>query len=243
MIPPANLITESDCETDPVDNEQTVSGAKMALRKSASKRRAILAGEMGQHAAQAVAGHAQLLVRNMQAYESQMKPVIALYWPIRSELDPRPLLETLAEMGICTALPITPGSEKPTGKNQQGRPAETIEAVAGPLDFRLWKPGDALDHGPYNTAQPLASAEACRPGCIILPMLAYDNMGWRLGYGGGYYDRSLAMLRQDQAPLLAIGLAFAGQRVDAVPHGRYDQMLDAVLTEDGFSPLPIPPEE
>jgi 5-formyltetrahydrofolate cyclo-ligase len=141
--------------------------------------------------------------------------IYAAYLPIRSELSPLPLIARLADLSIQTAMPITP-------------------APGNPLDFRLWATGDKLDDGPYDTKQPAANAPVCQPDVILAPMLAFDSACWRLGYGGGFYDRSIGGLRQAGHKVVAIGIAFAGQQVEQVPTGPYDMALDAVLTPDGL---------
>jgi 5-formyltetrahydrofolate cyclo-ligase len=141
--------------------------------------------------------------------------IYAAYLPIRSELSPLPLIARLADLSIQTAMPITP-------------------APGNPLDFRLWATGDKLDDGPYDTKQPSSNAPVCRPDVILAPMLAFDSACWRLGYGGGFYDRSIGGLRQAGHKVVAIGIAFAGQQVKQVPTGPYDMALDAVLTPDGL---------
>ena len=100
-------------------------------------------------------------------------------------------------------------------------------------DLLSLAPGMRLDDGPYNTKQPPLSSESVIPDVILAPMLAFDAGCWRLGYGGGFYDRSIASLRDSGHEVVAIGIAFAGQQVDKVPTGPYDMALDAVWTPDG----------
>lgn len=137
--------------------------------------------------------------------------VVAGYWPMRGEIDVRPLLSVLAERGQVTALPV-------------------VTAPRAPLEFRRWRDGDALDDGPYGTRHPAASAPVVRPVCLLVPLLAFDRSGVRLGYGGGFYDRTLAALRAD-GPVVAVGVAYAGQEVEALPAESHDERLDWVITE------------
>ncbi len=130
---------------------------------------------------------------------------IAGYWPIRGEIDPRPLLLAL---GRPIALPVT-------------GPRGTA------LTFRLWQPGDALTAGPFGLSEPAGSP--AEPDVLLVPLLAYDARGNRLGYGGGYYDRTIAA-----TGALAIGAAYAGQEVAAVPVGPDDRPLAGVVTEAGL---------
>ena len=103
-----------------------------------------------------------------------------------------------------------------------------------PLVFRRWAPGDALVDGPYGTQQPSPTADILTPGVVLAPMLAFDAGCRRLGYGGGFYDRTLGGLRAAGSAVTAIGIAFDGQLVDKVPVGPYDIALDAVLTPSGL---------
>jgi 5-formyltetrahydrofolate cyclo-ligase len=141
--------------------------------------------------------------------------VIAGYWPITTEIDDRPLLARLHERGCICALPL-------------------VAARAAPLVFRRWAPLDEVEPGEHETWQPKASAAEVVPDVVIVPLLAFDAEGWRLGQGAGYYDRTLAALRA-AAPVLAIGMAYAAQRFDAVPHGPLDQRMDWLLTDQSLA--------
>jgi 5-formyltetrahydrofolate cyclo-ligase len=130
---------------------------------------------------------------------------------MREEIDPRPLLTTLAARGHPICLP-------------------TVPAARQALLFRQWRPGDALVAGAYGTEVPGPEAPALTPQVLIVPLLAFDEAGYRLGYGGGFYDRTLDGLRP-QGAVLAIGAAYAGQACEAVPHDDHDQKLDWIVTE------------
>lgn len=132
---------------------------------------------------------------------------------LADELDCMPLLHRLAEEKLALALPLVTGKGKP-------------------LTFRAWAPGDEMDAGVWGIAQPKADKAVVEPDILLVPLLAVDRAGWRLGYGGGFYDRTLAGLRS-RKPVLAIGLAYDEQVVDAVPHLDYDEPLDWVLTPGG----------
>ena len=191
-------------------NSESVDPAdeKQAQRRAATTTRKILFEQQTQ-ADMAVAVHADALL------EQFGRGIYAAYLPIRSELSPLPLVARLAEASVQTSIPITP-------------------APGNPLDFRLWAPGDKMDDGPYDTKQPSANAPACVPDVILVPMLAFDSACWRLGYGGGFYDRSIGGLREAGRTVAAIGIAFSGQQVELVHTGPYDMALDAVLTPDGL---------
>lgn len=133
--------------------------------------------------------------------------VVAGYWPMGTEIDIRLLLNELATRGPVV-LPITP----PRGQ---------------PLTFRRWLPGDTLTPGPFGTQQPNGAVMV--PDMLLVPLLAWDQAGRRLGYGGGYYDRTLASLPHAQT----IGCAFAAQEVECVPAGPHDAAMDAIATERG----------
>jgi 5-formyltetrahydrofolate cyclo-ligase len=137
--------------------------------------------------------------------------VVAGFWPMGTEIDIRPLLHALAERGHALALPVTP---------RRGQP----------LVFHRWRPGEALVAGPLGTRQPAAGTEAVRPDWLLVPLLAFDRAGRRLGYGGGYYDRTLAALPGADS----LGCAFAAQEVPEVPAGPGDALLRRVATEAGI---------
>lgn len=135
--------------------------------------------------------------------------IVAGFWPMGDEIDVRPLLTVLAERGHALALPVTPA---------RGRP----------LLFRRWRPGDTLSPGPLGTRFP-ATGDEVRPDWLLVPLLAFDRAGRRLGYGGGYYDRTLAAL----PGAVAVGCAHAVQETPEVPAGPDDVRLALVATEAG----------
>lgn len=141
--------------------------------------------------------------------------VIAAYWPFRSEIDPRPLMHALHARGHRIVLPV-------------------VLRKAAPLSFRLWGPGAHLVKAGLGGLVPDVGAPVLAPDMLLVPMLAFDDAGYRLGYGGGFYDRTLEKLRS-AGTVRAIGVAYDAQRVDAVPREATDQRLDAMLTEAGFT--------
>jgi 5-formyltetrahydrofolate cyclo-ligase len=102
-----------------------------------------------------------------------------------------------------------------------------------PLVFRRWSDGDATTIDMFGLTEPLASAEIVTPCIVLVPLLAFDASGTRLGYGGGYYDRTLTALRA-AGKIVAVGVAYAGQEVTELPRREHDEPLDAVLTEKGM---------
>jgi 5-formyltetrahydrofolate cyclo-ligase len=137
--------------------------------------------------------------------------VVSGFWPINEEIDIRPLMIELHNQGCQLALPVV------QGKGQR-------------LVFRAWRPGDSLESGVFGTLQPSTKRELLEPEALLVPLLACDEEGWRLGYGGGFYDRTLAALRAKQK-VTAVGVAFNAQLVPEVPHGPDDQRLDWLLTD------------
>lgn len=137
--------------------------------------------------------------------------VVAGYSPIRSEIDPGPLMETFLLQGATLALPV-------------------IVARDAPLIFRIWSPRQPLQRSAFGILEPGADAAEAEPDVLLVPVAAFDRNCHRIGYGAGFYDRSLAQLRASKN-CTAIGLAFAVQEVAAVPHDSHDQPLDYVLTE------------
>jgi 5-formyltetrahydrofolate cyclo-ligase len=105
------------------------------------------------------------------------------------------------------------------------------------LIFRDWRPGTAMIEGPFRIPEPTEAAAEITPTLLLVPLLAYDADGFRLGYGGGYYDKALAALRAAGGPVLAVGMAFAEQMVERVPHGDWDERLEWIVTERGAMPF------
>lgn len=141
--------------------------------------------------------------------------IVAGYWPIGAEIDVRPVLEAVCASGGRCALPV-------------------VDGPGQPLVFRGWTPGDILVSGRFGTRVPAASCPILVPTVLLVPLLAFDSRGFRLGYGGGYYDRTIAGFRTAGLHLRAIGVAFARQEMERVPVEEFDQRLDGVATEDGL---------
>jgi 5-formyltetrahydrofolate cyclo-ligase len=144
-------------------------------------------------------------------FEVAAGTVVSGYSPIRSELDPAPLMRRLAEHGAKLALPAVLGR----GKS---------------LVFRAWSPNDRLTLGPLGIPEPSPAAAERVPDVMLVPLAAFDRLGHRIGYGAGHYDFTLAHLRKTK-PIIAIGLAFAAQEIKVVPALAHDVALDYVLTE------------
>ena len=182
--------------------------AKNDLRAAAGGRRRALSEALRQAEAERVAA------LGPAALAAGEGAVVSGYYPIRDELDPLPLLARLAEQGCEICLPVMLHEEPK-------------------LMFRAWRPGAPLEARQFGVPEPLDEAPRRVPDIVLVPMLAFDAAGNRLGYGAGFYDRTLAELRAAGA-VRAIGLAFDAQEVAAVPHDAYDQRLDGVLTPSGL---------
>ena len=178
--------------------------AKAALRSDLYARR------NAPHAARAEkdpTANARLLARLAE----EPARVVSGFLPIRTEIDPRPTMAALDAEDRRICVPV-------------------VEAKGAPLRFREWRPGAPLVPGPFGAMVP-AEGDWLEPEALICPLIGWDRAGWRLGYGGGFYDRTLERLRALR-PTLAIGFAYAAQELDAAPREPTDQRLDAMVTEE-----------
>lgn len=131
---------------------------------------------------------------------------VSAYWPMRSEADPRPILEALNEKGTALCLPAI---------------------VDGAMLFRRWAPWEPIVPGGFGTLVPEPAQPVVKPAILIVPLAAFDRRGYRIGYGKGYYDRALSEL----GAATAIGIAYGAQEIAAVPDEPHDQRLDWIVTE------------
>jgi len=178
---------------------------KPALRAQALARR----GETSVEAAAAYAAH---LAAEGLALVMRMRPgIVSAYFPLAGEPSTLPLLERLADTGVKTALPVT---------GRRGTP----------LVFRLWRPGEPTLQGKMAIEEPLSAAPEAAPDLLFVPLAGFDRSGHRIGYGAGFYDRTLAELRATKT-ICAAGVAYASQEFPEVPHEEHDESLDYVLTE------------
>jgi 5-formyltetrahydrofolate cyclo-ligase len=186
----------------------SVDDPKTALRTELRGRRATLKHD-----------HPDAAVQAALAFEAAgLGPfsIAAIYHPLGAEFDPFPLAAILVRHGCRIALPV-------------------VIRKDAPLVFRLRSEDGALPPDALGIPAPSSASADVRPDLVICPLLGFDRRGGRIGQGGGYYDRTLAGLRA-AGPVTAIGLAFAGQELSAVPTGPFDQRLDGVLTERGWAP-------
>lgn len=192
----------------------TLAAAKTALRLEARARRKGLQVEHPE-ADWMAADHAPAMLAALGMSEPG---VLAIYKALGAEVDPRPLGDTLAKLGWSLALP-------------------SVEDLEGPLIFREWKPGQPLVHDLSGLPAPSRLADEVIPKLVIVPLLAFDNEGGRLGQGGGHYDRTLEAFRAHRSPPPFVGLAYSGQKMPTLPREDHDQPLDGILTEAGYIPV------
>ena len=189
-------------------SEQTLLKDKAERRRAVLKRRTAAHAHHGALAGESIASQGAALILALPGR------IVGAYLPIRGEIDVLPLVTRLVAAGRITALPVIEGRERP-------------------LIFRAWRPGELLEDKPFGLGEPPASAAAVLPDILIVPLAAFDSAGYRLGYGGGYYDRTLALYRATRR-VTAIGAAFDEQEVASLPRGAHDQPLDMILTPSGL---------
>ena len=147
----------------------------------------------------------------LQSISIEKHAVISGFSPIGSEIDPLILMEKLSKGGWDTVLPVVVGKGKP-------------------LSFRQWNPGELMATGAFGIKEPVELAPKRTPDVLLVPLLAFDRKGYRLGYGGGFYDRTLKQLRETGNPI-AVGIGFSAQEVEKVPIAEYDQPLNWIVSE------------
>jgi 5-formyltetrahydrofolate cyclo-ligase len=182
-----------------------IAEVKRKARSAASKRRAEAHEQLKDTAGVALAE------RGLPAGLGTPPRIISGFIPYKSEITTVPLMNRLRRSGWQTCLPVVIAPEQP-------------------LVFRAWAPGDALVPGVWDIPVPLEAAPEVMPDVLLVPMLAFDARGYRLGYGGGFYDRTLEKLRALKK-VVAIGVAYHAQIVEEVPVGPHDAPLDYVMTE------------
>jgi 5-formyltetrahydrofolate cyclo-ligase len=182
----------------------SATSSKADLRTAALAARDALSD--GQRAAAA-----QALARRGLPFDIAPGTIVSGYAPIRSEIDPTPLMQTIAASGARLALP-------------------TVAARGQALTFRAWSPHDKMVLGPLGILEPSPAAPEVVPDIMLVPLAAFDRLGHRIGYGAGHYDYTFAHLRKTKA-VRGVGIAFAVQQIKAVPALAHDVALDYVLTE------------
>jgi 5-formyltetrahydrofolate cyclo-ligase len=183
--------------------DETPAAIKDRIRQEAFARRDALDKDFRRAAARAIARRA------LELPELEGVQPVGGYWPIRSEVDPRPLMRALLRRGQDVAL---------------------SQILHPRLSWRLWRPGDPLVKGGFGVREPGPDAPECFPKALLVPLAAFDRSGGRVGYGKGHFDRSIAAL-SELHPVLTIGLAYAAQEIERVPAEKHDRRLDLVVTE------------
>jgi len=175
---------------------------KARLRGEALARREALAPEERERAS----------ARVVEALAPLLKPgeTVALFWPIRGEIDTRPLIPRIEALGGRIALPVV---------------------FAGAMTFHLFAGEGELRAAPFGLLQPPPDALRLDPDLVVVPLAAFDRRGGRIGYGKGYYDRTIAEMRDRGRHPRLLGVAYAVQEVDAVPFAPHDVALPLILTE------------
>ncbi len=179
---------------------------KILLRKTAAARRENIHERMGSAAGELLAA------RFVEALTDRLAPgiVVSLYRAMRDEIDLEPLGDALAAYGVVAALPV-------------------MQRADAPLAFRSWRAGDAMNDAAFGVREP-AGGKTVIPDILAIPLLAFDALGQRLGYGGGYYDRTLRSLRAE-GDVLAVGVAYDEQETASVPVDDWDESLDMIVTD------------
>ena len=182
----------------------SVEAAKAVIRREAQARRDALPPDLRAVAAQAIAA---------RPFPVPVRPgaIVSGFMPVKSEINPLPLMRVLAEAGAQLALPAVAGRGKP-------------------LIMRAFAFGEPLASGVWGIREPRHDAPQVDPDVVIVPLLAFDRGGHRVGYGAGYYDMTIAALRAKKS-VAAVGIAFAAQEIADVPTTPRDARLDLVLTE------------
>jgi len=178
---------------------------KAELRRAGQARRDALPAEVRNAVAEAIAA---------RPFPLAIAPgmIVSGFMPLKSEINPLPLMRKLADVGARLALPVVAGRGMP-------------------LIMRAWSWGEPLVPGVWGIREPGPAAATVEPDIVLVPLLAFDRSGHRIGYGAGYYDLTIAQLRANK-PIVAVGIAFAAQEIETVPRTAFDAQLDLVLTEN-----------
>jgi 5-formyltetrahydrofolate cyclo-ligase len=188
-----------------ISTPEKIKDAKAQLRREAIARRDAMPARSRQLAAEAIAA---------RVFPLAIAPgtILSGFMPLKSEINPLPLMRKLVDNGARLALPVVAGRGKP-------------------LIMRSWQWGEPLVSGVWGIREPGPTGPELQPDLLLVPLLAFDRRGYRIGYGAGYYDLTIAQLRA-RKPIAAIGIAFAAQEIETVPKTAFDARLDLVLTEN-----------
>jgi 5-formyltetrahydrofolate cyclo-ligase len=186
---------------------ETIRNEKARLRLEMRQRRSPIIATGGADLSERLAS------QSLDFAGVQRGTIVSAFSSMPDELDTGPLLLRLHAQGMRLCLPVMQGRGKP-------------------LLFRAWSPGDQMKAATWGIREPTDDKPPLEPQVVLTPLLAFDRHGWRLGYGGGFFDRTLRVLR-DAGSVVAVGLGLDELKVDAVPHLDYDERLDWVLTPSG----------
>lgn len=199
------MLAETDRAPEP--GSPTLAEIKRALRPEAVAARARAHAALAPQAAEALAE------TGLRFLGEPAGRTVSGFMSFGEEIGVLPLVARLAKDGWRTAMPV-------------------IEGPRRPLAFRAWRPGEATVAGVWDIPRPADNAPLVEPDVLLVPLLAFDAEGYRLGYGGGFYDRTLARLRA-MKPVVAVGVAYSAQEIARAPRGEFDQPVDWILTEQG----------
>ena len=186
-----------------------ISELKADLRKKVLAKRIKSHRNFGEVASDSLSQHLLAFLKKKPARK------VAGYWATGSEMNLTALLFQLDAEGWSVSLPVVIGNETS-------------------LIFRRWRRSDHLSKGPFKTLQTKPESEELIPEIILVPLIAFDGEHYRLGQGGGFYDRTLQKFAKHDIGIVSVGIAFASQQVDVVPRDEHDYCLDFVVTENGF---------
>ena len=189
-------------------NQMSIDREKSEFRKTSLASRRWAAEKSSPDALVSLSDH---LVAQFGEMSGQ---IVSGYLAIGTEINVAPAIARLEQAGLVATLPV-------------------VTAAAQPLKFRRWTAGTQMEPGPLRTCHPAANSPEMTPDLLIIPMLAFDADGYRIGWGGGFYDRTLWKLRAEKK-VIAIGAAFEAQRVEKVPRDEHDARLDWIATEMGL---------
>ena len=184
-------------------------GAEVKVWRRAERER-LIALRQGLPAAQRHHWSAQIDAA-LRGILAKRPGILGVYWPFRAEFDPRPLVDWALAAGRRVALPV-------------------VVDKKGPLEYRAWRPGDQLVDGVWNIPIP-EKRDIVTPALVLAPLVGFDEACYRLGYGGGYFDRTLAAL---SPRAFAIGVGFEVQRIATIYPQSFDIAMDLIVTETGI---------
>jgi 5-formyltetrahydrofolate cyclo-ligase len=187
-----------------------LAAAKKSLASRVKQIRRLASESIGKRQTRLISD--RFMEARSQGLECTVPGVISGYWPINHEIDITQLLRSLHGEGMTICLPVYNGLKRS-------------------MIFRSWEPGDVLYSGTFGVYEPSREKKALRPAVLLVPLLAFDALGNRLGYGGGCYDSTIIALRR-LGDIITVGVAFDCQQVDSVPADERDQRMDWIITEE-----------